>query len=99
MGLPLVDDINSPHAPVDSFATLDLTIDNDMQRMSTSRAFLSRDVALKRMEHLIVCPKSVVSRLEFCTDTTDDCTQKGLERIKGYISSPPIEASQSCSGP
>ncbi|KAI9695557.1 MAG: hypothetical protein M1820_008570 [Bogoriella megaspora] len=68
LGFGHIPDANSPEALCDGFATLDCTINENMQRMSTFDAFLSRDIALERHKHLTICTKSVVSRIEFSSE-------------------------------
>jgi len=65
MGFASVSDLNSPSAPADSIATLDSTVNEVNQRVSTFHAFLSREIALKREKHLTICTNAIVSRIVF----------------------------------
>jgi choline dehydrogenase-like flavoprotein len=65
LGFPLVPDANSPHAPADGIATLDSIVDENGERMSTSRAFLPTELAHARKANLTICPNMIVSRIEF----------------------------------
>ncbi|KAL9077854.1 MAG: hypothetical protein Q9157_003231 [Trypethelium eluteriae] len=65
LGFHHITDTNSTDALCDGFATLDLTIDQNMQRVSTLEAFLPRETALKREKNLSICTASIVSRIEF----------------------------------
>ncbi|KAL9095067.1 MAG: hypothetical protein Q9165_002669 [Trypethelium subeluteriae] len=69
LGFHHITDTNSTDALCDGFATLDLTIDQNMQRMSTLEAYLPRKTALKREKHLGICTASIVSRIEFSGKT------------------------------
>jgi choline dehydrogenase len=65
LGFPLVDDANSPHAPCDGIATMDMTVDEHGERLATSRAFLPVEVAHARKSNLTICPNMVVTHIEF----------------------------------
>jgi choline dehydrogenase-like flavoprotein len=65
VGYPLVSDVNAPDAPCDGFVTLDSTVDENMQRMSTFDAFLPRQVALEREKNLTICTGVIASRIVF----------------------------------
>jgi choline dehydrogenase-like flavoprotein len=64
VGYPLIPDANAPDAPCDGFVTLDSTVDENMQRMSTFDAFLPRQVALEREKNLTICTGVIASRIE-----------------------------------
>lgn len=65
LGFPQVPDANSPYAPADGVATFDVTVDENGERMSTSRAFLPIEMAHARKGHLAICPDMIVTRIEF----------------------------------
>ena len=65
LGFSLISDTNSPDALCDGFATLDVTVNQNRQRMSTFDAFIPRDLALQRIKNLHICTGTVVSRIEF----------------------------------
>lgn len=44
---------------------LDVTVDGNGERMSTSRAFLPIEVAHARRAHLTICSDMIVSQIEF----------------------------------
>ncbi|KAJ7276739.1 alcohol oxidase [Mycena rebaudengoi] len=63
LGIPLVEDINTPDAPVVACAKLDATIDASGRRSSTFDAFLPKSVALARKDRLNICTHTVVTSL------------------------------------
>ncbi|KAJ6632114.1 GMC oxidoreductase [Mycena sp. CBHHK59/15] len=63
LGIPLVDDINSPTAPAVACTKLHTTIDGEAHRSSTFHAFLPLDVAIARKDHLKICTGSVATSL------------------------------------
>lgn len=65
MGFGRISDTNAPDAPADGVATLDTTVNEDNQRVSTFDAFLPREVALSREKTLTICTKTVVSKIKF----------------------------------
>lgn len=65
MGFTRISDANDPDAPADGLATLDTTVNENNQRVSTFDAFLPREVALSREKTLTICTKTVVSRIKF----------------------------------
>ena len=64
IGIPAVADLNAPHAPAASYATLDICVDEHSYRSSTYRAFLPPELARARNGRLKVCTNTVVTRLE-----------------------------------
>ena len=65
MGFNRISDTNAPDAPADGVATLDTTVSENNQRVSTFDAFLPREVALSREKTLTICTKTIVSRIKF----------------------------------
>lgn len=66
-GIPLVSEINSPHAPAAGYATLDITMDRDMYRSSTYRAFLPPKLTQARKSRLFICTNTHATRIELST--------------------------------
>ncbi|KAH9904750.1 hypothetical protein F4778DRAFT_770105 [Xylariomycetidae sp. FL2044] len=64
LGLPVENDYNNPSAPVSALFRLDITIDENGRRVSAYRAFLNKDLAVRRRKHLTVCTGAVASRLD-----------------------------------
>lgn len=64
IGLPYIPDVNSPTHPPFGCARLHFTIDENAHRHSAFHAFLPKDVALARKEHLHICTNTIVERLE-----------------------------------
>jgi choline dehydrogenase len=65
LGFPPVDDANSPDAPCDGVATMDVTVDEHGERLATSRAFLPIELVHARKSRLTICPNMIVTRIEF----------------------------------
>jgi choline dehydrogenase len=78
MGYPLIPDANAPDAPCDGFFTLDSTVDENMQRMSTFDAFLPRKVVLEREKNLTICTGVIASRIEFSNKEPEPRAEKVL---------------------
>ncbi|KAI1787504.1 alcohol oxidase [Ganoderma leucocontextum] len=64
IGLPYIPDLNSPDHPPFGCARLHFTIDENSHRHSSYHAFLPKDTALARQEHLHICTNTIVERLE-----------------------------------
>jgi len=65
MGFANIADVNDPNAPADGLVSMDLTINNKNQRVSTFHAILPRETALKREKNLAICTSAIVSRVVF----------------------------------
>ena len=78
VGFPLIPDANAPDAPCDGFVTLDCTVDENMQRMSTFDAFLPRRVALEREKNLTICTGVIALRIEFSNKEAEPRAEKVL---------------------
>ncbi|KII89426.1 hypothetical protein PLICRDRAFT_53855 [Plicaturopsis crispa FD-325 SS-3] len=64
LGIPLVDDINSPAAPAVAVGKATYTIDGTGRRCSTFHAFLPTELAVERRARLHICTNAVVSSVE-----------------------------------
>ena len=64
MGIPYVEDLNSPLHPSHVCAKMHFTIDSHGYRSSTYSAFLSKALACERKEHLHVCIHAVACKIE-----------------------------------
>ncbi|KAJ7759242.1 GMC oxidoreductase [Mycena metata] len=64
MGIPYVEDPNSPFQPAHGCAKLHYSIDRRGQRCSTFAAFLPRQLALSRTHRLHICTNTLVCRIE-----------------------------------
>ncbi|KAG9243024.1 hypothetical protein BJ878DRAFT_583486 [Calycina marina] len=58
-------DFNGPGAHPDGVGSLDMTIDDKSQRVSSLDAFLPRELALQREKNLIICTNAIVSHIVF----------------------------------
>ena len=79
LGFTKITDTKSPDALCDGFATLDVTVNKNMQRMSTFDVFLPKELALKRVDDLTICTGAVVSRIEFSTE--QDLDRSRADRV------------------
>lgn len=68
IGIPIVSDVNSPAASATCYATLDMTIDENMHRASTFDAFLPKSVATSRASNLVICSNTTVTRIHFSSE-------------------------------
>ncbi|KAF8216592.1 alcohol oxidase [Mycena galopus ATCC 62051] len=64
LGIPYVEDPNSPFQPAHGCAKIHYSIDRKGQRCSTFAAFLPRTLAKSRVERLHICPNTIVRRIE-----------------------------------
>ncbi|KAL8670054.1 MAG: hypothetical protein Q9168_005387 [Polycauliona sp. 1 TL-2023] len=64
MGFVTIEDTSSPDAPCDGLSSLDSTVDEKRQRVSTMEAYLPLRTALARRANLTVCTGATVSRIE-----------------------------------
>lgn len=78
LGIPSVPDINSPHAPAAGYATLDITMDKDMYRASTYRAFLPPSLTQARKSRLFICTNTHATRLELSISPTEKIRVLGV---------------------
>ncbi|KAF9254731.1 GMC oxidoreductase [Marasmius fiardii PR-910] len=65
LGLPYVEDLNSPHQPAHGCAKWQFCVNKDGSRASTAAAFLPRHLVKARSMHLDVCLNTVASRIQF----------------------------------
>lgn len=77
-GLPSIEDVNAPDAPIDGFGLFDLTIDSNRKRVSTFEAFLPKKLALERRTNLTICTNAIVSQIQFSGDELEQQAQKVL---------------------
>jgi choline dehydrogenase len=63
IGLPYIDDINSPAHPPFGCGRLHFTRDNNAHRNSTYHAFLPKELALRR-KNLHICTGTIVEKLD-----------------------------------
>ena len=77
IGLPYIDDINSPEHPAFGCGRLHFTRDSDGHRNSTYHAFLPKVLALKRKDNLHICTTTMVSTLEI------EVVQDGRRVVQG----------------
>jgi choline dehydrogenase-like flavoprotein len=64
VGLPVERDSNDPCGPAMGYFDLDMAINSRGERVSSMRAFLNKDIAIRRRSHLSVCTGVVASKLE-----------------------------------
>ncbi|KAL6304531.1 GMC oxidoreductase [Sparassis latifolia] len=64
LGVPYVDDLNSPLHPSHGCAKMHYTIDGAGRRSSTHSAFLPNEVANARKQHLHVCANALVTKID-----------------------------------
>ncbi|ETS76742.1 hypothetical protein PFICI_12129 [Pestalotiopsis fici W106-1] len=64
LGLPIENDYNDPSAPAMGLFRLDMTIDDQGKRVSAYSAFLNKQTATQRQNHLTVCTGVVASHLD-----------------------------------
>ncbi|KAJ7177638.1 alcohol oxidase [Mycena filopes] len=64
LGIPIINDVNGPHAPAVTCAKLQMTMDLNGRRCSTFDAFLPLRLALDRKAHLKICTGAVATRLD-----------------------------------
>ena len=65
MGVPYVEDLNSPLHPPHGCAKMHYSIDDKGERASTFAAFLPQSVAESRKESLHICTSARVERIVF----------------------------------
>ncbi|KAF9467112.1 alcohol oxidase [Collybia nuda] len=64
LGLPYIDDINSPSHPPFGCGRLHFTRDSNAYRNSTFHAFLPKKLVIQRKKNLHICTGSIVEKLE-----------------------------------
>ena len=64
IGLPFVDDVNSPTHPSIGCGSLHFTRDQNQYRHSTYHAFLPKDLTLSRRQNLHIATNTVVEKLQ-----------------------------------
>lgn len=76
MGFKPIEDTNSPDAFCDGISTLDVTVDQNNQRVSVLEAYLPKATVLKRESNLTICTGVLVSSIEFSVDQTEPRAQR-----------------------
>ncbi|KAF7356525.1 Pyranose dehydrogenase 2 [Mycena venus] len=69
LGIPYVEDPNSPYQPAHGCAKIHYSIDRSGRRCSTFAAFLPRSLAYSRRERLHICPNALVRRIELTSSS------------------------------
>lgn len=88
LGLPYVEDLNSPLHPSHGCAKMHYTIDKSGQRSSTLTAFLPSSLTNSRKHNLHICTRTVVRRIEV-TNHDGALTADGVW-IQGTAGAAPI---------
>ena len=70
MGIPYIEDLNSPLHPSHGCAKMHFTIDSRGYRSSTYSACLPKELARERNEHLHICVRATVRKIE--VETAND---------------------------
>lgn len=78
MGIPYVEDPNSPFQPAHGCAKIHYSIDRSGRRCSTFAAFLPRTLANSRAERLHICPNTLVHRVELTRSSS-----RGMLKAEG----------------
>ncbi|KAH9843565.1 GMC oxidoreductase [Rhodofomes roseus] len=79
MGLPYhVDDPNSPLSPSHGCVKLHFSIDSQGRRSSTSSAFLPLQLIRRRSNHLHICVRALVSRIDVQRDAEGELRAEGV---------------------
>ncbi|EPQ50631.1 GMC oxidoreductase [Gloeophyllum trabeum ATCC 11539] len=78
LGLPIIDDVNSPTAPPVGVSTMDIVLDRQMHRESTYRTFLPLSLALARKSSLKICTHATVTRVNISDCAGDGLVAKGV---------------------
>ncbi|KAL8704107.1 MAG: hypothetical protein Q9201_002721 [Fulgogasparrea decipioides] len=76
MGFGVIDDTNSPEALCDGISTLDSTVDENRQRVSTLEAYLPLKTTLERADNLSICTGVVVGRINFSASEVGHCAEQ-----------------------
>ncbi|KAH9950885.1 GMC oxidoreductase [Amylocystis lapponica] len=78
LGVPYVEDLNSPLHPPHGCAKMHFNIDGRGYRSSTLTAFLPRPLVNERKAHLHICTNSIVLRIEIKEDANDIRRAEGV---------------------
>ena len=81
IGLPLIDDINSPTHPAIGCGLLHFTRDQNQYRHSTYHAFLPKDLALSRRQHLHIVTNTIVERVQIKNSDNGKPVARGIDVI------------------
>lgn len=80
IGLPKVDDVNSPTHPAIGCGLLHFTRDQNQHRHSTYRAFLPKDLALSRRQNLHIVTNAIVERVQI-EKHSDKLVARGIDLV------------------
>lgn len=69
LGLPYIEDPNSPFQPAQGCAKLHYSIDSNGHRASTFKAFLPYELAQSRKQRLHICIDTLVRRIELVNNS------------------------------
>jgi choline dehydrogenase-like flavoprotein len=86
-----LDDCNDPTSSPYGYTTAETAIDKNGERVSAMSAYLSKAVALERVDRLTVCTGTVGSRLEISGDEIAGRTVTGVNIQSSTASSPTKE--------
>lgn len=78
LGIPYVEDLNSPLHPTYGCAKMHFAVDAKGYRSSTLEAFLPKYLAIARMRHLHVCTNAAVTKICMESDEKDTPTARGV---------------------
>ncbi|KAI0721777.1 GMC oxidoreductase [Fomitopsis betulina] len=78
MGIPYIEDLNSPLHPSHGCAKMHFTIDSRGYRSSTYSACLPKELARERNEHLHICVRATVRKIEVETANDGHRTATGV---------------------
>lgn len=78
LGIPYVDDLNSPLHSSHGCAKMHYTIDAKGYRSSTLEAFLPKKLAIQRRQHLHICTNAAVTRIDTQRDEKGGMTANGV---------------------
>lgn len=78
MGIPYVEDLNSPLHPSHVCAKMHFTIDSHGYRSSTYSAFLPQSLARERKDYLHVCARTVACKIEVETSPSGQRIATGV---------------------
>ncbi|OSX60725.1 hypothetical protein POSPLADRAFT_1048097 [Postia placenta MAD-698-R-SB12] len=78
LGIPYVDDLNSPLHSSHGCAKMHYTIDAKGYRSSTLEAFLPKKLVIQRRQHLHICTNAAVTRIDIQRDEKGGMTANGV---------------------
>lgn len=81
MGLPYIDDANSPEHPPLGCSLLHFTRDKNEHRHSTYHAFLPKELAIERQSNLHIATNTIVERLQVERLLNGRCIARGVDLL------------------